>query len=113
MTDLKSIVEAVRINFAEHYIITWDTNYTNFDRDSEKIFPAWINYEIAGSYIHNNQIKIIVSIKEFSCSEYIIKRVLRDLEEEVKSKITERIPETNNKIEIVFEFKQKMLQLSC
>ena len=46
MTDLKSIVEAVRISFAEHELWAWGTNYEKFDRDSEKIYPAWLHFLI-------------------------------------------------------------------
>jgi hypothetical protein len=112
MSDLESILEAVRISFAQHEILSWATNYKKIDRDSDKIYPTWINFEIVGAYIQKNKIKVIASLKEFSFSEEIYKRVLREFEDEVINIVTERIPESIDKIEIIFEFKQKMLQLS-
>ena len=111
MMDLKPILAALRITFSEYEKFSWTAHYKKIDRDSDKIFPVFVNYEIAGSFISENKIKVIVSLKEFSFSEELIKRVLRELEAEVIGIIAERIPETDGKIEIVFEFKQKMLHL--
>jgi hypothetical protein len=111
MTDLKCILEATRITFAQHEIFSWTKHYKKIDGESDKIFPVFVNYEIVGSFISENKIKMIISLREFSFSEDIFKRVLRELEEDVTRIIAERIPETDGKIEIIFEFKQRMLQL--
>ena len=111
MADLKTILESIRIRFAEHEIWTWGTSFREIDRDSEKIFPAFINYEIIGAFIYNEKINVIVLIKEYSLSNEIISGAMKELRQEVIDKVKQRIPETNNKIEVIFEFKQRILNL--
>jgi len=112
MTDLKPILNAVRLSFSQHEIFSWGTDYKKIVRDSGINFPVRIHYEVVGSFLSDNKIKVIASLKEFSISEQIFDEILRELKEAVINIIKERTPETNEKIEIIFQFKDKMVQLS-
>ena len=68
MTDLKCLLESFRINFAQHEIITWTRHYEKIDNGFDKIYPAFVNYEIAGSFISEDNIKVIV-YKNISLNE--------------------------------------------
>jgi len=112
MANLAAILEAVRIRFAGAEIMSLQLNYYNRDKGGEVLYPALIKYEIAGSYISNNRVKIIIVINEFSCAKRFFQKAVKDFDEIVKMKISKRIPETNNLIDLMFGFGEKQLNLT-
>lgn len=100
MTEIKDILEAIRTRYMEKEIMSYEEDYL-FDDGGTVQYMVEGKYEIIGAFQSNNRIKVIVHIKEFSCSEDVFDRAIEDFENYVKEKIIERVPDVENYLDIL------------
>lgn len=100
MMALKDILEAIRIRYMDEEIMDYEEEYV-FDDGGTVQYLVEGKYGIIGAFQSNNRIKVIVLIKEFSCSVDVFDEAIGDFESHIKKKIIERVPEVEDYLDIL------------
>jgi len=108
MSNQNSLVESIRIAFSKSESFNLVTIYRKITKNKNKIYPVWINYEIAGCFMHNDKIKVIVIMKQNNFNEEVSQEVFSQMRYDILCLIQKRIRKPIRNIEIVFNFSKKM-----
>lgn len=99
MIDLRSVAEAVKLQFSDSQSMVIDDSY-KFGQNGFVKFHANASYEIIGAFIHGSMINVVVLISEFNCFEIVFDEAFKYFEKIVEQEIIRKIPECKGRVNL-------------
>ena len=93
ITDLEIITEGIKIQFDKEEEMSFEETRL-FTEGGFTRFAISVTYRIAGAYLENREIHVIVIVKRFTCDERVSDFAIDSFERRVKRIIEMKIPET-------------------
>lgn len=108
MSNQESLVESIRVAFSKNESFNLVTTYRKIKKNANKIYPVWINYEIAGCFMHDSKIKVITIIKQNNFNEEVSQEVFSQMRYDILHLIQRRIQKPMGNIEILLGFNNEL-----
>lgn len=96
---LPFIVEAIKITFYGSKTMNFNET-TEISKKGFIQFDADILYEVIGSYLVNDRVKVVTKIHALNCHEFVEDFVMESFQKNLKNIIVKKIPEAEGHIDI-------------
>jgi len=96
---LPSVSEAIKITFYGPMTMRLNDT-TNIIKDGFIKFNAYVLYEVIGSFLQNDRVKVVAKIHQLNCDEFVEEYAMASFQRELQRIITKKFPEAGGRIDV-------------